>query len=116
MGDFIGRVFRSSTRGASPKGRGIVDFVHLVIGLVRLEGSLSLDYFADCVIVWPAPLAQRSGQNCHRPYTRASGIFEGAGDETLRMRYCAAAIPPCIAIDSWMDFAFLVAHLVFRIA
>ncbi|TCD65598.1 3-dehydrosphinganine reductase [Steccherinum ochraceum] len=33
VGDFIGRVFRSSTRGASPSDRGIIDFIYLMIGV-----------------------------------------------------------------------------------
>jgi len=33
VGDFIGRVFRSATRGASPSNRGIIDFVYLMIGV-----------------------------------------------------------------------------------
>ena len=39
VGDFIGRVFRSSTRGASPSNRGVIDFVYLIIGLVRFTVS-----------------------------------------------------------------------------
>lgn len=76
-GDFIGKVFRSATRGASPSTRSwIVDFVFLLIGVVRL-GPYSVTLVDDLLYLRPVryPTVEEGGrQDREGSYTRTSRV------------------------------------------